>query len=241
MKPPLNSLDPDFYLDRHEIAHTHKYQSSKQAWYFSPKIHEWFSDKFGKMSQYCIKQSVNKTLGNAPWLGFAPKFYGFNGKTIKSRQKQNFLGEGKNKWPRHIQSLQLCETLHVYFSLLIFVVLCVSSSANSRCPSPASSPHPACRSSSGAPCCTCQTARWARIAPPPRPTASTAVPPRFTTSSPPRARRTGGPWTSRVPTQTWGPHLIPSQTAAQGRLSLGRWVRAVVCCVSCLWGLSVLC
>ena len=30
MKPHLNSLDPDFYFDVHQIAHTHKYQSAKQ-------------------------------------------------------------------------------------------------------------------------------------------------------------------------------------------------------------------
>ena len=34
MKPHLNSLDPDFYLDLHQIAHTHKYQCPKHAWFF---------------------------------------------------------------------------------------------------------------------------------------------------------------------------------------------------------------
>lgn len=85
----------------------------------------------------------------------------------------------------------------VYFSH--FVISCVCSSVNSPCPSQASFPHPACRPSRGAPCCTCQTAGWVKTAAPPRPTGSTAALQHFTTSSPPRARRIGGSWTSQVP------------------------------------------
>ena len=66
-KPPLNSLDPDFFL------HT----------------------------------LINISPENMPDIQI---------------QKHNFLGEGKNKRHRHI----LCKTLHVCFSLLIFVVLCVA-------------------------------------------------------------------------------------------------------------------
>lgn len=109
-----------------------------------------------------------------------------------------------------------CVKLFLFISPTRTCVMCVCSSVNCRCPSQASFPRPACRPSSGAPCCTCQTAHWSRIAAPPRPTASTAALQRFTTSSPPKARRTGGSWTFRVPKQIWSPHLIHLQTAAMG-------------------------
>lgn len=69
------------------------------------------------------------------------------------------------------------------------------SSLNRRCPSPASFPRPACRPFRGVPCCTCQTAAWAKTTALPRPTGSTAALQHFTTSSPPRVRRTGAVWT----------------------------------------------
>lgn len=69
------------------------------------------------------------------------------------------------------------------------------SSVNRRCPSPASFPRPACRPSRGAPCCTCQTAAWAKTTALPRLMGSTAALQHCTTSSPPRVRRTGASWT----------------------------------------------
>ena len=35
----FNSQDLDFYLDLHHIPHTHEYQSTKHAWYFSWSFH----------------------------------------------------------------------------------------------------------------------------------------------------------------------------------------------------------
>lgn len=105
-----------------------------------------------------------------------------------------------------------CPCLFFPLNTSFFPLLFFCSSINSRCPSQASFPRPACRPSSAAPCCTCQTARWARIAALPRPTASTAALRLSTTSSPPRARKTGGSWTSWVPrNQIWSPHLIHLQ------------------------------
>lgn len=71
--------------------------------------------------------------------------------------------------------------------------------ASSPCPSRVSFPRPACRPSSVAPCCTCQMAHWAKTAAPPRPTGLAGAPRPFTTSSPPKARRTGGSRTSPSP------------------------------------------
>lgn len=88
------------------------------------------------------------------------------------------------------------------------IILCVCSSINSQCRSQASFPRPACRPSSGDLCYTCQTAGWAKTVAPPQPTGSTAVLQHFTTNSPPRARRTGGSWTSSIPEQIKSPHLI---------------------------------
>lgn len=87
-------------------------------------------------------------------------------------------------------------------------IFCVCSSINSQCRSQASFPRPACRPSSGDLCYTCQTAGWAKTVAPPQPTGSTAVLQHFTTNSPPRARRTGGSWTSSIPEQIKSPHLI---------------------------------
>lgn len=118
-----------------------------------------------------------------------------------------------------------------FFSLSCCVIWYVCSSVNSPWfPSPASFPRPACRRSSGAPCCTCQTADWAKTAAPPQPMASTAAPLHFTTSSPPRARRTGGSWTSWVLEQIRSQHLIPLKLLSRG-LSGFRWCVSAVLCV----------
>ena len=44
MKPHLNSLDPDVYLDQHQIAHTRKFQSLKNAIkiHAIPKLNRFF-------------------------------------------------------------------------------------------------------------------------------------------------------------------------------------------------------
>lgn len=108
--------------------------------------------------------------------------------------QEDLAQEGNVRFGRKSEVLPPSLTAVRVYNQVVFSASALSSS-NRRCPSPASFPRPACRPSSGAPCCTCQTAAWAKTTAPPRPMGSTAALQRFTTSSPPRVRRTGGSWT----------------------------------------------
>ena len=55
MKPRLNSLSLDLYLDLHQISHTHKYQSSKYPRLFSSRFME------SMKISHNVKESENKT------------------------------------------------------------------------------------------------------------------------------------------------------------------------------------
>ena len=41
MKPHLNSLDPDFYVDLHQIAETHEYINMHDSFHQIPGIIRW--------------------------------------------------------------------------------------------------------------------------------------------------------------------------------------------------------
>lgn len=133
----------------------------------------------------------------------------------------------------HNAKLSYC----VYFFLSDDGILCVRSSVNSRWRSQASYPRPACRPSSAAPCCTCQTAGWEKTAAPTRPTGSTAALQHFTTNSPPRARRTGGSWTSWAPEQIFTFDSLKAD--AEGPVQF--WKMSQRCGMLCVMFVRIVC
>ena len=64
MKPHLHPLDPDFYLDLHTIALTHKYHTPKQAL----KIQELISDKSNEMYDLRIIIKLKTSLWIRPLI-----------------------------------------------------------------------------------------------------------------------------------------------------------------------------
>lgn len=73
---------------------------------------------------------------------------------------------------------------------------------------------------------------------------STAAPQHFTTSSPPRARRTGGSWTSWFPEQIRSPHLFRWQAVAEGpvqfwKMSQRSGMLCVMFCENCLYSIKL--